>query len=261
MRDSVRLRTLDLRDRVSGRADRLVPPRRLGFAGHADFVATGDELLSHAIALAGLQPGDAVLDVGCGTGRFARPLAGYLDARGSYDGFDADREAIGWCRRRYRPIPNFRFHVADVYDRRSNPQGTHTAADYPFPHETAHVDVVLLVSVLTHLLEAEAEHHLAEAARVLRPGGRILATCFILDAESRAAIAEGRSGLEFLDPDNHVAVMSEDLPEEAVAYDERWMRERLGACGLRPCEPIHRGTWSGREDGLWFEDIVVAERA
>jgi SAM-dependent methyltransferase len=260
-RDSLRLRTLDLRDRVTGRADRLVPPRRLDFVGHSDFVATGNEFLGHFIELAGLQPGDAVLDVGCGIGRIARPLVGYLSADGSYDGFDVSRDGIGWCRRRYRAIPNFRFQVADLFNRRYNPHGTHTAADYPFPYESSHFDLAVLTSVLTHLLEEETDHYLAEVARVLKPGGRMLATFFVLDEASRAAIAAGRSGLQFLDPENHVAVVSEDLPEEAVAYDARWLRERLTAHGLRLREPIHPGTWSGREDGLSFQDVVVAERA
>ena len=118
MRDSLRLRALDVRDRVSGRADRLVPPRRLDFAGHSDFVETGDEFLGHFVELGGLQPHHAVLDVGCGIGRMARPLVGYLDAQGSYVGFDVNRDAVGWCRCRYARHGNFRFQVADLYIRR-----------------------------------------------------------------------------------------------------------------------------------------------
>ena len=75
-RDSLRLRALDLKDRLQGRSDRLVPPRRLDFVGHSDFAATGDEFLSHFIELAGLQPHGKVLDAGSGIGRIARPLSG-----------------------------------------------------------------------------------------------------------------------------------------------------------------------------------------
>lgn len=259
-RDSARLRALDLRDRLSGRVDRLVPPRRLDFAGRSDFVATGEELLSQLVELAELQPSDAVLDVGCGTGRVARPLTGYLGDEGSYDGFDVDREAIGWCRRRYRGFPRFRFQVADLFHRRFNPQGAHSAAEYPFPYEDGRFDVTVLTSVLTHLLETEADHYLSEVSRVLRSGGRVLATFFLLDDDSRAAIADGRSGLAFLDAEAHVAVVSEDLPEEAVAYDEGWLRERLAAHGLGVREPVVHGTWRGATHGLAFQDVVVAER-
>ena len=259
VRDSVRLRALDARDRVSRRADRFVPPRRLGVAGRSDFVATGDELLTQLVELGGLQPEHAVLDVGCGAGRIARPLSGYLGADGSYDGFDVDRESIGWCRRRYGRHRDFRFRVADLYNRRHNPRGAHAAAEYRFPYEDASFDFVILSSVLTHLLESEADHYLAETSRVLRPEGRVLASFFLLDDHSRAAIAAGRAGLAFLDPGAHVAVVSDELPEEAVAYDTGWVRERLGAHGLRELS-LTAGRWSGGEDGLSLQDVVVAER-
>ena len=258
-RDSLRLRALDVKDRLSGRSDRLVPPRRMDFVGHSDFVATGDEMLTHFVELGGLQPGHAVLDVGCGIGRIARPLAGYLGADGSYDGFDVNREGVGWCRRRYARHRNFHFRVADLYNRRYNPGGQYAAIDYRFPYEDARFDFVILTSVLTHLLEAEADHYLSEVARVLRPGGRVLATFFLLDDDSRQAIAAGNAGFQFLDPDAHVAVVSEEMPEEAVAYDTGWVREHLSGHGLSEVSITH-GTWSGREDGASFQDIVVAER-
>jgi SAM-dependent methyltransferase len=261
VRDSLRLRALDARDRLSGRGDRLVPPRRLDFVGHSDFAATGDEFLGYFIELGGLQPSQAVLDIGCGIGRMARPLTGYLDASGSYEGFDVNREGIGWCRRRYARHRNFHFQVADLYNRRYNPSGAQKAIDYRFPYEDDRFDFVILTSVLTHLLEDEAEHYLAETARVLKPGGRSLATFFLLDEESRELIAAGRSGLEFLEPEGHVSVLSDDMPEEAVAYDEGWVYERVATHGLRVLEPTRPGSWCGREDATSFQDLVVLEKS
>jgi SAM-dependent methyltransferase len=192
----------------------------------------------------------------------ARPLAGFLDpAAGSYEGFDVDRKGVGWCRRRYAHAhPHFHFRVADLYNRRYHPGGAHRAAEYRFPYDDEEFDLVIATSVYTHLLEAEADHYLAESARVLRPGGSLFATFFLLDESSRGHIAAGTAGLPFLDADRHVAVLSEDLPEEAVAYDAGWVRERLAAHGLRPTA-TRPGTWSGREDGLSFQDLVVARRA
>jgi SAM-dependent methyltransferase len=240
---------------MGGRSDRLVPPRRLDFVGHSDFAATGDEFLAHFVELGGLQPEHAVLDVGCGIGRMARPLSGYLSAAGSYDGFDVNREGIGWCRRRYGRMPNFRFQVADLYNRRYNPAGAHSAREYRFPYDDDRFDVAVMTSVVTHLQAPEAEHYLVEATRVLRPGGRLLATFFLLDDESRAAIRDRRSALTFHDPEQEVAVADPTLPEEAVAYDERWVRERLdvrsidpGAWRRSPSSPAPRS----------YQDIVVA---
>jgi SAM-dependent methyltransferase len=243
---SLKLRVQDLLER-----DPLVPPRRLQHVGPGDFAATGDEFLRHLIELAGLQPHERVLDVGCGIGRLARPLADFLDERGSYAGFDVNPVAVGWCQARY-DVKRFSFALADLYNARFHPTGRGKAAQYAFPYEADSFDVAILASVLTHLLEAEAEHYLSETLRVLRPGGRALATFFLLDDTSRAAIAEGRSALAFLEPSEHVAVLREDLPEDAVAYDEAWVRTRA------PVRDVHPGGWRGRP-GRSFQDIVVVE--
>ncbi|HEY8581937.1 MAG TPA: methyltransferase domain-containing protein [Capillimicrobium sp.] len=246
----MKLRAEDALDRARGRHDPLVPPRRLwGTVGQGDFVAVGDEFLGHLTALAGLTPSSDVLDAGCGIGRIARPLAGFLGEHGSYAGFDVDREAIAWCRARYPQ--RFRFDVADLRNARYNPAGAQEAASFRFPYGDGSFDVVVMTSVLTHLLEPEAANYLAEARRVLRPGGRLLATFFLLDDASRAAIADGRAAIAFRDPAGSVAIADPEVPEEAVAYAERWVRERA------PLERVETGAWRG-SPGRSFQDIVVA---
>jgi SAM-dependent methyltransferase len=257
-RTSLHLRAMDLRDRVGRRSDRLVPPRRLDFVGHSDFVATGDEFLAHFTELGGLGPDERVLDVGCGIGRMARPLTKYLSPRGSYDGFDVNPEGVAWCQARYRRLRKFRFQVADLFNRRYNPEGTQAAAEFRFPYDDGAFDFVIATSVLTHLLEGEADHYLAEIARVLAPEGRALITFFLLDPESRAAIAADAAGLPFLDPEQQVAVVSEEVPEEAVAYDRTWLDAALTRHGLT-ARGVHPGTWRGGE-GRSFQDLVVVAR-
>jgi SAM-dependent methyltransferase len=258
-RTSLRLRALDLKDRVGGRADPLVPPRRLDFVGHSDFAGTGDEFLGHFRVLGGLTPDERVLDIGCGIGRMARPLAGFLSPRGSYDGFDINRDGIAWCAQRYRRHPNFTFVVADLFNRRYNPAGTQAADTFRFPYADASFDFVLATSVFTHLLEGEADRYVGEAARVLAPGGRVLATWFLLDDASRAGLAAGRAALPFVDPDRRVAVVSDLVPEEAVAFDRGWLSDALARHGLT-LPAIHAGTWRGGDDGASFQDIVVATK-
>lgn len=261
---SARLRYLDFRDRYltrPPRADRLVPPRRRQFVGHSDFIDTGEEFARHMRRLLDLEPGDRVLDVGCGIGRMARPLTTILDqdAGGTYHGFDVNRDAIGWCRRRYRRHHNFDFKVADLFNGRYNPGGAHTAADYRFPYESGSFDVAIATSVLTHMLEAEADHYLAEIARCLAPGGRLLVTFFLLNDTSRTLIDNGAAHLPFIDHDEHVAVLDERMPEEAVAYAEEWLFQTLRRHNLM-LTGVHPGSWCGREEHLSFQDIVVAER-
>ncbi len=256
-RASARLRALDLRDRLSGRSDPLVPPRRLDFVGHSDFAATGDEFLHHFVTLAGLTPDERVLDIGCGIGRMARPLAGFLSPRGSYDGFDINAEGIAWCREHYAPHPNFRFVLADLHNSRYHPQGTQPAAEFRFPYDDGSFDFALATSVWTHLLEAEADHYLAETARVLRPGGRALITFFVLDEGSRAALRERRATLAFHEADGDVAVVDPAVPEEAVAFSARWLDDALGRHGLRRRD-AHPGAWRGAP-GLSYQDLLIVE--
>jgi SAM-dependent methyltransferase len=248
---ALKLRAQDALDRLGGRHDPLVPPRRMQFVGAGDFVAVGDEFLGHLVELAGLRPDSDVLDVGCGIGRIARPLAGYLTT-GAYAGFDVEPLGIEWCRARYPE--RFRFDLADLRNGRYRPGGARSAAEYRFPHHDATFDVAVMTSVLTHLPAPEAERYLAEARRVLRPGGRLLATFFLLDDGSRAALAAGRAAIAFGAADGPTAVADPALPEEAVAHDEAWVRERLDVLA------IERGGWRGASTApaRSFQDIVVA---
>jgi SAM-dependent methyltransferase len=266
-RTSLRLRALDLRDKVGGRADPLVPPRRMHFVGHAesDFAATGDEFLGHFTALGGLRPTDRVLDIGCGIGRMARPLARFLDADGggAFDGFDVNPAGIAWCRDHYgTDHPNFAFVVADLFNSRYNPTGAQSAQEFTFPYDDGTFDFTLATSVFTHLLEGEADRYLAEAARTLKPGGTLFATWFLLDDGSRAAVGAGRAALPFLDPDQPVAVISDAVPEEAIAFDRgAWLAAATARHGLT-ITAVHNGTWRGEMDppAPTFQDIVVATK-
>src|SRR5258707_11056648 len=86
-----------------GVRDPLLPPRDLKFVGSGDFRAIGHEFLRHLIELADLRPWHAILDVGCGVGRMAVPLIGYLNGSGRYHGFDIVPDAIAWCRKQIAP--------------------------------------------------------------------------------------------------------------------------------------------------------------
>ena len=253
---SLRLRAADARDVITGRRDRLTPPRRMsGYVGGGDFRATGDEFLGHFRELGGLRPEDRVLEMGCGIGRMARVLAPVLRPPGSYDGFDIVASGIAWCQERYQDTAApFAFVHADLRNTAYNPHGALAADAYRFPYDDGAFDLVIATSLFTHLLPAAAEHYLSEAARVLAPGGRLFCT-WLLFSTARPAPA----GFAPLDAaDARVLVGDPTVPEAAVAYDEGWLTERLSALGLSRHALAH-GTWSGLE-GRSLQDIVVAQR-
>src|SRR4051812_31190443 len=87
----------DALDTMLGRRDELVPPKRMIFIGGSAYKEIGDEFYKHFTGIGGLKSTDAVLDIGCGIGRMARPLTKLLANGGKYEGIDIDAAGIDWC--------------------------------------------------------------------------------------------------------------------------------------------------------------------
>jgi SAM-dependent methyltransferase len=176
---------------------------------------------------------------------------------GSYEGFDVVPAAVEWCRREITPRhPKFRFQLADIKSARYNPRGTWQAAEYRFPYEDASFDFAFLTSVFTHLQRPAVENYVAELARVLRPGGRCLATYFLMNEDAvRAMGGHGQFGFE----QDGQLVVDDRVPERAIAFHEQDVRELHERKGL-PIEAVHYGSWCGRERYTSFQDITVSVR-
>lgn len=96
------------------------------------------------------------------------------------------------------------------------------------------------------MLRRDVEHYLAEIARVLRPGGRCLASFFLLDERTNPARA--RTG--FPDVAEGCRLRSREMPEWEVAYDESEARLMYAQSGLQIQEPIRYG----------IQDTIIAAK-
>ncbi len=236
----------------------LIPPEGLALCfGGGDFVRVGRSLLGLMREPGGLEPSMRVLDVGCGVGRVAYALAGFLDENGSYDGFDNFPLGVAWCEERYPGVrPSFRFHHAEIFNSLYYPQGTVRASEFMFPYGDNTFDFVVLNSVFTHMLPEDVTHYFTEIVRVLRPGGRALMTYFLMDEGAHQAILSGNARIRF---EHRFGIFYADDPtslEDAVAYDEGFVM-RLYAANGACVETVLRGSWRG-EAAPHVQDCVFA---
>lgn len=257
---------LDLVDRAIGEQSDMLPPKSEIFVGSVDgFVRSGETLVERLTELADLQPEARVLDIGCGIGRLAIPLTRYLSDAGSYEGLDVVPSGIDWCNEHIASqYGNFRFTLADVFNREYNPSGKFAAADYTFPYLDGTFDLVVLVSVFTHMLPPDMEHYVAEIRRVLREGGRCFATYFLINEESKRLMDANASSLRFNHDLGSYWIVTRKVPELSVGYDESYVRHLYGTQTPFARQAVHYGGWCGRkplwsqESGLGDQDVVVA---
>ena len=237
------------------------PEILLAGVGPGNYLEEGRATVALLERLAGLRPSDDVLDVGCGLGRIAWPLAQRLDERGSYTGLDVVRAYTDWCVENLGLDPGrFRFLHADIRTSFYNPDGAVGAEDFVFPWADAAFDLAIATSLFTHLLPAAAGRYLAEIGRVLRPGGRLFASFYVLDARGREAAATGATDPTFSFPIDDGLLHDAAVPEAGVAQDEAWLLGAFAAARLRMAN-THPGRWKGSPGGDYHQDVLVAVRS
>jgi ubiquinone/menaquinone biosynthesis C-methylase UbiE len=227
--------------------------------GGGDYEVVGQEFFQLFLDIGKLKPNEKVLDAGCGLGRMAMPLTGYLSDEGSYEGFDIVAEGINWCKENIsKKYPRFNFQVSDVYNKQYNPTGKYKAAEYKFPFYDASFDFVFLTSVFTHLLPLDMENYLREIKRVLRRNGRCFITYFLLNEEALQLMASGQSKEDFKFDFGIYRTVSIEVPEYCIAYNEKTIIDLYHKCGLEILYPVRYGLWCGRKEFTSYQDIIIA---
>jgi ubiquinone/menaquinone biosynthesis C-methylase UbiE len=116
------------------------------------------------LSLARLEPGESVLDVGCGTGTLAIAAKRYVGPTGKVCGIDASLEMLARADKKARKAGT------DIVLKNGAAQAL------PFPD--AQFNIVLSTMMLHHLPSNARQQCVCEIRRVLKPGGRVLAVDF-----------------------------------------------------------------------------------
>jgi SAM-dependent methyltransferase len=150
--------------------------------------------------------------------------------------------------------PNFKFFVADVYNKYYHPEGRHAAAEYTFPFEDGHFDFVYLTSVFTHMMPKDLERYAMEIGRVLKPGGRCFCTAYVITEEARMHLDSRASVKAFALYPGGYWTTEQDNPEAAIAYPDDYLDTVLQRSGLETVRFIP-GEWWKNESA---QDILIA---
>jgi len=161
------------------------------------------ELRRKTVTLASIQPGEHVLDVGCGTGTLALEVARRAGRAGRVTGIDPSSEQIARARSkaaRHNVPVDFQIGVIE-----------HLA----FPDQT--FDVVLSTLMMHHVPAPLKRQGLAEIARVLKPGGRLVIADFKPKKERQGQAARFHAGGSSM---QDLAVMISDAGFEQLEMEE-----------------------------------------
>ncbi len=135
-------------------------PRRYDLITAVMYAGRGRRFRGYVADVLGVDRGDRVLDVGCGTGTLAFVLASRVGPQGAVSGVDASPEMIAAAQAKGRgkkAAPAFQVAPAQ---------------DLPFPDGS--FDEVATSLMIHHLPEEQRLDAVREMIRVLRPGGRLI---------------------------------------------------------------------------------------
>ena len=205
--------------------DQLPPELAEALLGALDRMGAHPEIRRvHAVALAALrpEPGQRLLEAGCGTGEVARQLAALVAPGGEVVAVDASATTVEVARRRHDGSA-VRYAVGDV-------------AALEFPDDA--FDGVRCERVLQHL--AEPDRAVAELARVTRPGGRVC----LVDTDWESGAVDGV-------PQSLVATVREHLLTRVIMHHSdmgRTLRRRLLRAGLADVTAVPVALYFGDPD-------------
>lgn len=216
-----------------------------------------------------------ILDIGCGLGKLVPVSVRLPRPSREYIGIDIRDACVEFCRTHYAAVPRTRFAVSRDFNatysdptfaappvpgerteaRPRPPADVRHGSDWPVPEGS--IDVVVAVSVFTHLDERDAAGYLERIASVLTPDGCAIVTVLLKDEYGFPGAFEFTTSLP---PSHQFFTRSPERPTEAIAMTRAGL-ETICA-GRLVVEAIVKSGVAA--DGPWAvfpQDVVVLRKA
>jgi SAM-dependent methyltransferase len=244
------------------------PPLSLMFDGPRSkekFKTSGEQALHFYKEVAKISPDSFMLDIGSGIGRKTIPLLSFLSPAAMYVGMDINTTGIDWCLRNITSKNGrFMFFPVNIYNKFYSPNGSIIPNKLVLPFADNSFDVVALWSVFTHMYPDDIAHYLSEIARVLKPGGQLLCSYYLMNEQAQARIKDGSARQAIVHAGDRYWTNNPNIPEDLIAVSDAWLGQEATKVGLA-IDSIRYGAWSGNAvdsaiEQMNFQDIVIARK-
>lgn len=226
-----------------------------GFTGVEEFNLMAGQFLGYLLQRCGVGSHHHILDVGCNTGLVPYGLV-HLLTEGSYTGFDLVPTLIDWATENITAkFPQYQFQLHDIHHPLYHPSGAIAPEQFIFPYDDQSFDLVAVSHWFMHLQPNIFRHYLQQINRVLKPGGRCIFKCWIINPESQELIRAGRSSQNLSHQLGDCWVKYPELPERALGLAEVPLLQWIEETGLIIQERAY-GSWCGRTSNM-TDDLVI----
>jgi SAM-dependent methyltransferase len=173
--------TIDYEALYDAHAKKLPPDQSVG---GGDYELFGRISLG-SLLMAGLKPGDTLVDFGCGTGRVAVHAIPRLQG-GRYIGIDISETMLAHAKVLIDDkVPSPPCSVELVHQ---------TTPDFSLPDKS--VDMVCAFSVFTHMEHEDTYRYLRAVRRIIRDEGRFIYSCLPMEQANVHGIFLGEASLD-----------------------------------------------------------------
>ena len=211
-----------------------------------------------------------ILDIGCGPGLLAMSSKPFVEEKGGYVGIDVMKNEINFCKKHYPSYLDFK-HI-DMNNPYYSP--FQKGKKLKWPLESSSFDLVISLSVWTHLNEEDALFNIKEVNRVLKPGGTAIITFFLLDELYQKSLSIRSEGIG----KHHMTSKkrwifdkrvygSKDwfctnwakVPENAIGVTDVGLNRILSQTDLKLIKH-YQGNWK-EVLGVFWQDVLVLKKA